>query len=204
MYLQIIVYTFANSIFYRFLLFVTMDIVSRLKFFLSHNGITNSTFADTCDIPRPTLSQLLNGRNKKVSDELITKIHTAYPALNIMWLMFGDGDMFVPNAKSIPSPTAAQPSENLEFSAPSEVGHDSQSGTMTSISFGDDDVSYPAAEPAPMPAAALSAALQSMAKKTSKPMVEKGSNAPVGRRVTSIMVFYSDNSFEEFIPRGSR
>ena len=93
-----------------------MDIVSRLKFFLSHNGISNSTFADTCDIPRPTLSQLLNGRNKKVSDELITKIHNAYPALNIMWLMFGDGDMFVPNANSMPSPTVAQPSENLENS----------------------------------------------------------------------------------------
>ncbi|MBR6014346.1 MAG: helix-turn-helix domain-containing protein, partial [Selenomonadaceae bacterium] len=43
-----------------------MDIVSRLKMFLEQAGISNSQFADTCDIPRPTLSQLLNGRNKKV------------------------------------------------------------------------------------------------------------------------------------------
>ena len=76
-----------------------MDLVSRLKFFLHHNGITNSTFADTCDIPRPTLSQLLKGRNKKVSDELISKIHSAYPTLNIMWLMFGDGEMIVSGLK---------------------------------------------------------------------------------------------------------
>ena len=119
-----------------------MDIVSRLKFFLSHNGISNSTFADTCDIPRPTLSQLLNGRNKKVSDELITKIHNAYPALNIMWLMFGDGDMFVPNANSVPSPTVAQPSENLENSMASEVDQESRTPYMTSISFGDEESSY--------------------------------------------------------------
>ena len=161
-----------------------MDIVSRLKFFLSHNGISNSTFADTCDIPRPTLSQLLNGRNKKVS---------------------GDGDMFVPNANSMPSPTVAQPSENLENSTASEVGQESRTPYMTSISFGDDESSYQPTTPPPTPVAAISAALQTMAKKTTKPAVEKGVNvAPVERRVTSIMVFYSDNSFEEFIPRSSR
>ena len=70
-----------------------MDIVTRLKMFLDQMGISNSLFADTCDIPRPTLSQLLNGRNKKVSDEVIGKIHRAYPSLNVMWLMFGDGEM---------------------------------------------------------------------------------------------------------------
>ena len=77
-----------------------MDLVSRLKLFLNQNGISNSQFADTCGIPRPTLSQLLNGRNKKVSDEIIAKIHASYPSLSIMWLMFGDGDMFVPNANT--------------------------------------------------------------------------------------------------------
>jgi len=75
-----------------------MDIVSRLKQFMQQNGISNSQFADTCDIPRPTLSQLLNGRNKKVSDEVIGKIHRAYPSLNILWLMFGDGEMIVGGA----------------------------------------------------------------------------------------------------------
>ena len=70
-----------------------MDIISRLKKFLGDTGISNSQFADTCVIPRPTLSQLLNGRNKKVSDEVISKIHRAYPSLNIMWLLFGDGEM---------------------------------------------------------------------------------------------------------------
>ena len=42
--------------------------------FLDQTGISNSQFADTCEIPRPTLSQLLNGRNKKVSEEVIGKM----------------------------------------------------------------------------------------------------------------------------------
>ncbi len=70
-----------------------MDLVNRLKFFLEKNNIAISQFADTCGIPRPTLSQILNGRNKKISDELISKIHAAYPALSVLWLMFGEGSM---------------------------------------------------------------------------------------------------------------
>lgn len=70
-----------------------MDIVSRLKTFIDYLGIPVTQFADNCGIPRPTLSQLLNGRNKTVRDELIAKIHAAYPQLSVMWLMFGEGDI---------------------------------------------------------------------------------------------------------------
>lgn len=70
-----------------------MDIVGRLKLFLDYLGIPVTQFADNCGIPRPTLSQLLNGRNKTVRDEIIAKIHEAYPQLSIMWLMFGEGEM---------------------------------------------------------------------------------------------------------------
>lgn len=42
-----------------------MDIVSRLKTYMDYRRIAISQFADTCNIPRPTISQILNGRNKK-------------------------------------------------------------------------------------------------------------------------------------------
>ena len=77
----------------------TMDLVNRLKYYLEENKIAISQFADKCRIPRPTLSQILNGRNKKISDELISKIHEAYPDLSVLWLMFGEGDM-VTNANT--------------------------------------------------------------------------------------------------------
>jgi len=70
-----------------------MDIATRLKQFMAAKNIASSQFADSADIPRPTLSQLLNGRNKKISNELIGKIHGAFPSLNVLWLMFGEGQM---------------------------------------------------------------------------------------------------------------
>lgn len=70
-----------------------MDIVSRLKQYLDLCQVSVTQFADACGIPRPSVSQLLNGRNKKVSDEVISKIHAAYPDLSMMWLMFGEGNM---------------------------------------------------------------------------------------------------------------
>ncbi len=72
-----------------------MDLISRLKIYMDNQGISSSLFADTCRIPRPTMSQILNGRNKKISDELISKIHLAYPDLSILWLMFGEGNMML-------------------------------------------------------------------------------------------------------------
>lgn len=70
-----------------------MDFITRLRYFMDSAGITISQFADTCGIPRPTMSQLMNGRNKRISDEVINKIHTGYPELSILWLMFGEGEM---------------------------------------------------------------------------------------------------------------
>lgn len=70
-----------------------MDIVNRLRYFMEASKLTISQFADTCGIPRPTMSQLMNGRNKRISDEVISKIHTSYPELNVLWLMFGEGTM---------------------------------------------------------------------------------------------------------------
>jgi len=110
-----------------------MDFVNRLKFFMENGNIAISQFADTCRIPRPTMSQILNGRNKKVSDELISKIHAAYPELSVLWLMFGEGEMLTKSNTQIseaqndgesadptiqsaqPQPIAEQETARLQF-----------------------------------------------------------------------------------------
>ena len=84
-----------------------MDFVNRLKLFMENGDISISQFADTCRIPRPTMSQILNGRNKKVSDELIAKIHAAYPELSVLWLMFGEGTMLMQSNTQISEPQNA-------------------------------------------------------------------------------------------------
>ncbi|MBD5307983.1 MAG: hypothetical protein HDS15_01700, partial [Bacteroides sp.] len=99
-----------------------MDIVSRLKDFIRYLGIQVTQFADNCSIPRPSMSQLLNGRNKKVSNELIGKIHSAYPQLSVLWLMFGQGNMLVEEKKQS---SAAQNHSTIDFSSTSTIDNDS-------------------------------------------------------------------------------
>lgn len=175
-----------------------MDIVSRLKLFLEQNGISNSQFADTCVIPRPTLSQLLNGRNKKVSDEVISKIHAAYPALNILWLMFGDGEMFVSGAANSFENGGSQNLSKTPQGGNLFMGSNSADSTgrnssrqPSTISFDDD------ASGQNNGAVALSNALQTIAR--------RGGSSPTpssqGRRIVNIMIFYDDNSFESITPR---
>lgn len=79
-----------------------MDLVNRLRHYMDTSQVTISQFADKCGIPRPTMSQLINGRNKRISDEVINKIHNAYPDLSILWLMFGEGEMTLCQNMAIP------------------------------------------------------------------------------------------------------
>lgn len=69
------------------------NFATRLKFFMDQNGFSSSFFADECGIPRPSFSQILSGRNKKINDNVIRMIHERFPDLSIIWLMFGEGEM---------------------------------------------------------------------------------------------------------------
>lgn len=76
------------------------NVADRLKTFIEVKGLTYSQFADACGIPRPSLSQLLTGRNKKISDIMIGQIHNMFPELSIVWLLFGEGEMEAGNINS--------------------------------------------------------------------------------------------------------
>ena len=175
-----------------------MDIVSRLKKFLDDTGISNSQFADTCVIPRPTLSQLLNGRNKKVSDEVIAKIHRAYPTLNIMWLLFGDGDMLLGGNDQL--------NGNDNFVEDINQGNASNDDPgLVAISFDDDhsDGYRPAAKTSQRMTtpSSMSETIQSIMRSTAAAgRGAKRGTEVADRRVVKMLVFYSDGRFDEFEP----
>lgn len=72
------------------------NVAERLKSFIEAKGLTYSQFADRCGIPRPSLSQFLTGRNKKINDIMVGQIHSTFPDLSIVWLLFGEGGMTTP------------------------------------------------------------------------------------------------------------
>ena len=66
-------------------------IIYRLKQFLASTGLSSTHFADKAGIPRPTLSQLLHGRNKSINNQILSKLDESFPELNTLWLLFGRG-----------------------------------------------------------------------------------------------------------------
>lgn len=173
-----------------------MDIVSRLIKFRDYTELSNSQFADKSGIPRPTLSQFLNGRNKRLSDDLASKIHYAFPNLNMLWLMFGEGNMLIDS--------------NIEISegimAPSSNNSVAQTPTNQSIG----NVLFPELEnPVSNPNQKFNA-FTIKGEETKKGRAAEVSDvgetleatvrANPSKMVDRIMVFYTDNSYEEFRP----
>jgi len=165
-----------------------MDIVSRLRKFIDHLNIPVTQFADTCRIPRPTLSQLLNGRNKKVSDELIGKIHEAYPELSVLWLMFGEGTMVM--------------GENLEILKSTKASSSSVSdqqpelqATFPELDFISDYTDSFVNEDDPSDGNNSTEATVD-----TSPNVISFSSSDKSKKIVNIIVYYSDNSFESFVP----
>ena len=98
---------------------------TRLKQFLAAENITQSEFADTIKVVRASVSHVLAGRNNPGYD-FIKSIMTAYPNLNIEWLMLGEGRMYksvqqsedhnpVPKSVQEPENCGILPFEDTEF-----------------------------------------------------------------------------------------
>lgn len=179
-----------------------MDIVSRIKIFMNYLNIANSQFADSCRIPRPTISQILNGRNKKISDELISKIHETYPSLSVLWLMFGEGEMLIDSNIKTSEP---QNDALIDFNdnATSEV-----EGFMQTLDFSTSPTD-PILQKNPDPD--ISAKEDDngifIGKKDITQEPQKTSisfNTDNSKKIVNIMVFYSDNSFESFTPASAK
>lgn len=186
--------------------FNTDTLSIRLKHFIDHLGLNSSTFADKCGIPRPSFSQILSGRNQKVSNLLIGKIHDAYPDLSLYWLMFGQGDMLIsgpaspfepefnPEMHDMDTPVAPYtdvviatspsheekiPADDEEMQADSILSDRNSGVLLRQILEQQTEMAQTLAE--------IKVANED--KKSDKP-----------RKVASITIFYDDSSFETFIP----
>lgn len=167
-----------------------MDIVSRIKSFIKAQNLSVSQFADTCLIPRPTVSQLLNGRNKKVSDEIISKIHTAYPSLSIIWLLFGEGEMYSNNSTGFDmTDKNGENDENL-------ISMDDESNDIKNQNLNKVEEQSIFDSTTSKAKAYEGIDVAQMLNGASNLQMMKGE----GRKVVNIIVFYSDNSFEYFKP----
>ncbi len=166
-----------------------MSIVSRIKTFMAEFEIQSSQFADACNIPRPTISQILSGRNKKISDEIINKIHKAYPALSISWLLFGEGNMSNDLTESINSSNHHQNTNFFDDNKP-KLQTSNIANLFSDKNISNDKDSNTSVENDIFPNNSQSTFINFSNNQTSKNK----------KRITNILVFYEDNSFDSFIP----
>lgn len=64
-----------------------------LQKLINKTGLSQTDFAHKIGVNRATISQILSGRNKKASLDVIGKIRKAYPFITYEWLIDGTGDL---------------------------------------------------------------------------------------------------------------
>lgn len=160
------------------------NVAIRLKGFIDEMGLTSSQFADQCGIPRPSLSQLLSGRNKKISDVLVGQIHSTFPDLSVLWLLFGEGDMLVSASSSNDGTKEDNPTES-----PSERKEELSSAVK--------EKSFPF-----ISGSGRSQADAKLEKELAQVRIEIDKLRKTPRKVSQITVYYDDSTFETFYPAG--
>ena len=158
-----------------------METKDRIKLIMEDQHMTQQVFADFLDQSPATLSSIFNGRTRPTLN-IVDAIRMKIPDINIEWLLYGTGDMYVthPSDKNEENSGAAGGVQDLmlDFDAPSSNSSFShQNGTQTNR--------FPQG-----------------VKNTHQEMVrdEYLIKEKEPRRVTEIRVYYDDQTYETFVP----
>ncbi len=60
---------------------------------MEHENLSASKFAEIIGVQRSSISHIQSGRNKPSLD-IVQKIKTSFPHLNLEWLISGEGEMY--------------------------------------------------------------------------------------------------------------
>ncbi|MFK5855044.1 MAG: helix-turn-helix domain-containing protein [Bacteroidota bacterium] len=146
--------------------------IERVKKLLEIEQLSSSQFADEIKLQRSSLSHVLSGRNKPSLD-FVMKIKKRFPEVNLDWLIFGKGHMFLSQQeKKVTSPPAPKP--EIEFE-----------NSQKTIEFD----TIPEAN------------LISSPPKIELPSIniESKSQNTLTKKAKKVMIFYGDGTFEEFV-----
>lgn len=177
----------------------------RVKQVQDHYKLSQKLFAAELGVAEATISSVYRGRTAPTNN-LIQAVHNAYPAVNINWLMFGEGEMLLPLSGSEQSSTAPTSYASVDASK-ATYGSNTGLGTSDEPSL----FSAPIAESGVSSPGAGASAASSVANYRS-PQVEmqlvealtqlknaKTEEKPI-RKIKEIRVFFDDGTFETFAP----
>jgi transcriptional regulator with XRE-family HTH domain len=148
--------------------------VDRIKQIMAKEGCIPATFADNINVNRGTITHILSGRNNPSLDVLI-KIMERYPSINPDWLLFGSAPMYR-NQKAVIEPDLfvekpASPANKEKYSKETEVKV-KENTYQKAVNQETNQENF---------SSAIASLLNS-------------------RKINRIIIFYSDNTFEQFTP----
>ena len=81
----------------------------RIRELMEAQHMNQQTFSHYTGIGTATLSSIFTGRTRPTLNT-IESIMKKFPEVNVNWLMFGEGDMYVNNSDTLPTEGQASPS----------------------------------------------------------------------------------------------
>ncbi|MBC7451119.1 MAG: helix-turn-helix transcriptional regulator [Cytophagales bacterium] len=198
-------------------------IVERIITLMESYGLSPSAFADKVDVQRSSMSHLVSGRNKPSLD-FIQKILNKFSDINPTWLIMGTGPM----KQLALFDDAGEPAAPVPIPAPAKKTAESSVHELVSISQQEihhifektpaqtiEQISSPVIPINPMGGSTVTAEkspestiypnvplpVQTNPVQMPLPDVSKEKSPSNDKKVTKIVFFYSDNTFETFNPQ---
>ena len=145
--------------------------IDRIRELLAKEQLSPSQFADEINLQRSSLSHVLSGRNKPSLD-FVMKIKQRFSEVNLEWLIFGNGKMFLGKEAEIVSNVIKPPHEIISEESQHSLSFDSQNKPEPTRIIKDEDTET-----------------YNVSHKT---VVSGPGNA------NKVIIFYNNGTFEEF------
>lgn len=191
---------FAHEIF----IFV-YNMENRIRTIMEHEQMSQQEFAQKLGLSPATLSNIFNGKTRPTNNH-VQAIHKAFPNINISWLLFGEGEMYISGTGSSIGGVA----DRSDASTPMTLFGDANSYVSSSVN-GEEDSTLGMNEKTTSPMSGNNL-LNSVSDSTqnrrsihqiteinmSSNNVKIIDNRP--RRIKEIRVFFDDGTYESFVP----
>lgn len=150
-------------------------------------------FANKLEIAPASLSNIFTGKTNPTNNHVVA-IHRAFPEINISWLLFGEGDMYIISGEEDETATADEAvSDSMEFSEAAQVI------IPASIMAGD----YVMENAAPkFVSGTQKPKRENIPYRGYENVYQKSENIidkPI-RKIKEIRVFFDDGTYESFVP----
>lgn len=151
-------------------------------------GLTQQDFAARLKVSPASLSSIFSGRTRPTQMH-VSSIHSAFPQINVSWLLFGEGEMLTAPTSSTQPPGDLFDSESVSPVAsytekqPHRTSLKAQADTTTVNSVAHNE--------------------QSQAFLGTPAGVTKSFDKP-DRKVTEIRIFYDNGTYESFFPQSKK